>query len=250
MSFGLHSLLAMGLYFAAHAFRCVRLYILSLGSRRGGARLVAAHCLTAWPSAVIPFKAGELLRLAGFSAAVRSPLDGVAIWFIERLSDALALTALIIALSFMFPMSRQAMIILYLTSGFIVACAFGAWLTFEVLPFLRNDLLLRSRSRKGLVLLRFLHRVQVTLAAAQRLLIGRFSATLLAGFVIWGCEFAAIALFAIGAGASERSALNANFFAGDVHAIEQRLPVFVALSVIGVVILGTIIVRRWPRHES
>jgi hypothetical protein len=229
--------LALLLYFGGHVLRCARLYILSLGARRGGARLVAAHCLTAWASAVIPFKLGELLRIAGFGAAVRSPLNGAAIWMVERLSDAVALIVLILTMAWFTPVQGPGAIALAISIGFIIVFAGGAWMLTELTPFLRDDLLYRSRSPKGLWLLRVVNSIERAMAEAKVLLVGRFSATLLTALVIWTCEFAALALWA--------GALNATLdpFSSDQDAFAQRLPAFGALTLIGLTMAIVIFAR-------
>ena len=234
--------MALLLYLGAHGLRCVRLYILSLGERRGGARLVAAHCLTAWLNALIPFKLGEALRIATFGAAVRDPLSGMAIWLVERLSDALALTVLLAGLALLVPLGLTGRIVLAISGAFIVACAFGAWIALELVPFLRRDLLCRSRSNKGLALLKVIHRVEHAMAQARVLLVGRFSVTLLAAFLIWACELGAAALWSWHAAGEPGAALD--LLSTDPEALSQRTPVFVALTAIGVVLTGSIIVRR------
>ena len=143
------SLLALALYLGAHTFRCVRLYVLSLGERKGGARLVAAHCLTVWANAVIPFKLGEILRIAGFGAAMKSPTTGGSIWLIERFSDAVAILVVVGGVSLFFPPAQDTMIALGVAGGFILASCLGAWVLSEIVPFLRRDLILERFRTAG-----------------------------------------------------------------------------------------------------
>jgi hypothetical protein len=248
MQTALLSLLALVCYFGAHSFRCVRLYILSLGQRKHGARLVAAHCATVWANAIIPFKLGEFLRLATLSVAVKSPFSGGGIWLIERLSDAIAIIVLVLALSPAFPLVRDSMVALWLAAGFIGAIAFGAWMLMEAIPYLRDDLVLRSRSRKGMVALRLVHQLDLAMRQAKQLLVGRFSLTLLVGLMIWSLEFAAIALWSAGSG-EQRSLLSVLLSTSGSEATAQRLPVFIGFSIIGVVIFAGIVFRlRQQRH--
>ncbi|MDP3737443.1 MAG: hypothetical protein Q8R02_08635 [Hyphomonadaceae bacterium] len=208
---------------------------------------MAAHCLTVWASAIIPFKIGEIPRLAGFSIAVKSPFGGGGIWLIERLSDAVALVILVIGLSLFLPVAREAIVTLSITGGFISACALGGWILVEIIPFLRNHLVLRSRTPKGLFALKVVHQVELAMAQVRRLLTGRFSLTLLISLLIWSLEFMAVIFWGSTAGAG--ADLIAVLLSDQREALAQRTPVFAAFTLIGVAILGGVVMKRWRfRH--
>ena len=54
------------LYIGSHVLRMLRLIMLTIDERDKARPLVAAHGLTAFPGSLLPFKIGELLRLASF----------------------------------------------------------------------------------------------------------------------------------------------------------------------------------------
>ena len=233
------SLIALTLYFGAHAFRCVRLYTLSLGERKGGARLVATHCLTVWANAVIPFKLGEILRIAGFGIAMRSASAGAGIWLIERFSDAVAILVLVGGASLLLPEMEGTATTLGIAATFIVICCFVAWVMIETVPFLHADLVLRSRSRKGFLALQIVNQAEQSIEQARRLLVGRFSLTVLLGLIIWTLDLGAIVLWSLSAGTGAELA-HTFLLGGQEPAQTLRLPVFIAFTAIGFVFLGGI----------
>lgn len=242
-------ILPLGLYLASHLLRCARLYVLSLGERRGGARLVAVHCGTAWLGAVIPFKLGEVLRLGLFGAAVGSPVSGGSIWLIERLNDAISVVVLVITLSLVMPIAPGAYGALYVAGGFIIACVVGTIVLMETIPYLNRDLVLRSRSRKGLILLRVVRSVEAAFEHAKRLLIGRLTLTIVMSLMIWACEFAALAAWSWGTAHASQADLILVFLSDQSDTFAQRAPAFLLLTAIGAVIAIAIWLRvRGIRH--
>ncbi len=86
------------LYLCSHVLRMLRLVLLTLNERIKAFPLILAHTLTAFPSSFLPFKLGEILRLAGFFRVFEMRQKALAVWLAERFGDVLVITTFILGL--------------------------------------------------------------------------------------------------------------------------------------------------------
>jgi hypothetical protein len=184
------------LYGASHLCRMLRLAMLSLDQREHVPALLAAHGLTAFPSSFLPFKIGEILRLAAFLHVFPSRRKALAVWLAERCADVLVLAALMLGLSLfkvqLPPPMRTVFLLFLLTSVFGLLTLFAAAKTFV---YLNRHLVLSSTSRRGLALLRASHALRQLELMLLRSLEGRLTGLLLLSALIWLLEISALALF-------------------------------------------------------
>jgi len=192
---------------------------------------------------------GEFLRVGGFCGAMKSPSSGVSIWLIERFSDAVAIILLIGSASVLLTPGRDTVWTLALAGGFIVSCGVTAWMLVEVLPFLRKDLILRSRSKKGLIALRLVDYVENAVGQVRTLLVGRFSLTLLIGLAIWCLELGAMAMWSFSV--RGEFGLTTDFLLGLPSVMATyRIPVFALFTLIGIALLGGIVFKKWQTQHA
>ncbi|NYE61688.1 hypothetical protein FHW58_002895 [Duganella sp. 1224] len=184
------------LYFSSHLFRLARLAMLSLDQRAHVPALLAAHGLTAFPSSLLPFKIGEILRLAAFLRVFDDRRKALAVWLAERCADVLVLAALMLALSLfqvqLPPATRTVFLVFLLVSVFGLLGLFTVARTFV---YLNRHLVLNSSSARGLRLLRASHALRQLELALKRSLEGRLTGLLLLSALIWLLEISALALF-------------------------------------------------------
>lgn len=188
---------AIALYAGSHGVRMLRLGLLTLDQRDKALALASAHALTSFPSALIPFKIGEILRLASFRHVYGQWGKALAVWLAERFGDILVLAACILALYVLdvrLPESMRWVFLLFvLASVFGLLCLFAVATTFV---YLNRHLVLASHSTHGLRLLRASHAVRHLELSIQRSVEGRMSGLLLLSILVWALEIAAFALFA------------------------------------------------------
>lgn len=192
MDAGIGIALAATLYLTSQLLRVVRIAVLSLSDRRSMRRLVSWHLLTLWFGALLPFKLGELLRCGGFVALAQPRWSGAAIWAIERAADAITLLFLIGLLAILTPLGFEARPLvggLLLFSFLVVG---GGWTIRETLPFLHDDMLLRSRTRRGLLALRGVIALQNISNQVTAMISGRVGLVLLLSVGIWFCELTSL----------------------------------------------------------
>lgn len=184
------------LYMASHLFRMLRLALLSLEERDQAFELAAAHALTAFPSSFLPFKAGELLRLAALAFVYRRKRKALALWAAERFGDIAVLSTVILGM-YLFdvnvPDTMRTVFVLFLVVG--LAALFVLFAVAKTFVYLNRHLVLVSHSRHGLQLLRISHAVRQMEMDIYRCLDGRITAFLLLSALIWLLEIGALALF-------------------------------------------------------
>lgn len=189
-------LAVMALYGAAHLSRMLRLALLTLDQRDKAPALAAAHALTAFPSSLLPFKIGEILRLAALFHVYGDRRKALAVWLAERFGDLLVIAALILALYLLRVTVPPAMQLVFVL--FVVLSSFGLLALFAVAKtfvYLNRHLVLSSHSERGLALLRLSHTLRQLELDIYRTVEGRLTGVLLVSVLIWTLEIAALALF-------------------------------------------------------
>lgn len=184
------------LYLFSHVLRMLRLVLLTLDERSNAFALVSAHTLTAFPSSFLPFKLGEILRLAAFFRVFESRQKGLAVWLAERFGDVLVISAFILGLYLLNidvpPAMRTVFVLFVLASG---TALLGLFAIAKVFVYLNRHLVLTSLTPRGLVLLRTSHRLRGLELAIHKSLEGRFSGFLLLSVLVWSFEIMALSLF-------------------------------------------------------
>jgi len=193
-SFGIITLTVAAVFYTlGHVLRMARLTLLTLDERQASFDLVTAHALTAFPSSLIPFKLGEILRLSAFFHVYDGRQKALAVWVSERFGDVVVLTGLILCLylfNFEVPSSVRALFFI-----FVIASSLGLAIFFavtKVFVYLNRHLVLSSHTPRGLWILKASYALRAFEATIQRSIEGRLSALLLISMLIWGCEIAAV----------------------------------------------------------
>lgn len=83
-------------YVASHLMRYARLRVLFQEQRPSAVRLADAHIASAWISAILPFRLGELVRAWRFVAVAGRWRIGVAAYAMEKFFDAVVLLTLVV----------------------------------------------------------------------------------------------------------------------------------------------------------
>ncbi len=184
------------LYLCSHILRMLRLILLTLDKRNSAFPLVTAHALTALPSSFLPFKLGEVLRLAAFFRVFDTRQKAIAVWLAERFGDVLVITAFIFCLYLLDikvpPDMRAVVIIFVLASGIGLL---GLFAVAKVFVYLNRHLVLTSLSPRGLLLLRTSHALRSLETSFHNSLVGRVSGFLFLSVLIWFFEILALSLF-------------------------------------------------------
>lgn len=142
------------LYLGSHILRILRLVLLTLDDRGKAFPLSAAHTLTAFPSSFLPFKLGEILRLASFFHVFGKRQKALAVWLAERFGDVVVISTFILGLYIfdvqVVPAMRTVFVLFVLASGLSLL---GFFAVAKVFVYLNRHLVLTSHTPRGLTLL-------------------------------------------------------------------------------------------------
>lgn len=183
-------------YLCSHVFRLLRLAVLTLDERARIWPLMLAHVTTSFPNSVLPFKTGEVLRLASFFEVYDGRRKACAVWLAERLGDAAVIACFVLAL-YLFKVDvpasmRWVLIVFVLVAGLIFL---GLFAVAKVFVYLNRHLVLTSLSRRGLWLLRASHQLRSLEREISATVEGRLSGLLLLSVLIWSIEITALSMF-------------------------------------------------------
>lgn len=183
-------------YLFSHLFRIVRLAIITLDNRAKIVPLATVHILTALPTLLIPFKLGEIIRLASFFYVFKDSRKALAVWLVERLSDVMVLIlAILILYAAGISVSYQMKFIFIIFSIISIFFMIGLYAISRTFIYLNRFLVLTSRSKRGLVLLKISHTVWEFELTLKRIIYGRRSAIFLASVIIWMLEISALSIY-------------------------------------------------------
>lgn len=115
-------------YIASHLMRYARVLVLFREQRPPRTRLAEAHITSAWISAVLPFRLGELIRIAQFITVADRWRVGVAAYVMEKFLDAiLLLTLAVLAMRTSAPALLLPLVSLFamVVGGGLIAYAFA-----------------------------------------------------------------------------------------------------------------------------
>ncbi len=204
---------ACALYLVAHLLRALRLVVMIHDDRVGLRETFGAHFIAAGASLLIPFKLGELFRMAEVARLLRSPVRAALLVWSERVLDLLAITgAMLAALVFRKDLFESTALGVFLTLVVVAA----TFIAFYVMPeHLEGVKLLFIRRYTAPWSLRAVQAID----ASQRLLLHapdslrRRPATLITlTAMIWTLEVASLALFLPHAAGALGATLSATAF--------------------------------------
>lgn len=186
----------VAIYLCSHLFRMLRLALLTLDERSKILPLITAHVITAFPNSVLPFKVGEVLRLAAFARVYGGRQKAWAVWLAERLGDVIVISAFIVGL-YLFnvnvpPSMRAILVVFVVVAGTVL---FALFAIAKVFVYLNRHLVLTSVTRRGLALLRASYALRSLERDIARSVEGRLSGLLLLSVLIWSFEILALSLF-------------------------------------------------------
>lgn len=183
-------------YLISHAFRMLRLALLSLDERSKVPALLGAHVLTAFPGNVLPLKIGELLRLGSFFVVYDGRQKALAIWLTERFFDILVITAFMFCLYLLrVNMPESIRLIFFLFAAVSIFGLVGIFATSRVFIYLNRHLVLASTTSRGLRLLKASHKLRELEAQIKSSIEGRLSGVLLLTIFIWAMEVVTLVYF-------------------------------------------------------
>lgn len=190
---------AIAAYGVSHVLRIARLVMFFVFEKPSLVKLSAVHAWSAWLSALIPFKLGEIARAWAVTRLARKPAAGLSAYATEKVLDATVLLAAIFALTSGGYRDAAAGL---LAAILVIVILFGlaAYLTSRATSTeLRQLILTSSNSARGLRALSLLNVLEAAFRAFRQMLGGRVLLLFLLTIGIWTFDFTAFCLLAMGA---------------------------------------------------
>lgn len=183
-------------YTFSHILRMFRLLIISLNERKKAPYLMLVHGVTSFPSAFIPFKLGELFRILGFISVFNDKNKAFAIWLVERFSDIVVISIIILMLYlFKIPSSENTEIFLLFFLIISLFCVLTYLAISKAFIYLNSYLVLSSHSSRSLAILKISNIFKNLEEGISSAIEGRFYTIIFTTILIWLCEIVSICLF-------------------------------------------------------
>lgn len=204
---------ACSLYVLSHLLRALRLVVMIQDERVGLRETFTAHFVAAGASLFIPFKLGEVFRVAEVARLLRSPVRALLLVWSERVLDLLAITgAMLVALVFRRDLFESAALGIFLTLA-VVAGTFVAFLVMpEQLESVKLLLIRRYRGAWSLSVVRAVDATQRLLMHAPDAMKRRPATLISLTAIIWTLEVASLALLLPAAAGALGATLSATAF--------------------------------------
>ncbi len=183
------------LFFAAHIFKFTRFWLVLMEEKAlSFFDILFLYVRTTFVNLIIPFKLGELYRVAAVKHMSGSYKTGVLLVVIDRFFDTLALLALTLPFEVLFLKEADPVL------GLLFACLillFMCYLFFvPSFRYMNKYLITSRRSKRAMVLLDVIDKANEWYLYLRKLIRGRSPLVFLASLFGWGMEFAALKLFA------------------------------------------------------
>jgi hypothetical protein len=186
--------LAIAMYLGSHLLRALRLAILVGNPRVSVRRIGQVHLTTAAASLLLPFKLGEVFRIAELGHLLADVGFSVTVVWLERAFDFAVLTlvigVIVVAVPEYIPGIRM---LLAITVLFVAGTAMVFTVVAEGLPTLSLFVLRRYDGPRAVRVLRGLQWLREALALGPRMIVGKVATLFILSVAIWALELGALA---------------------------------------------------------
>jgi hypothetical protein len=187
---------AAALYALSHLLRYGRLLVLLMERQPTYGSLLAAHFISAWVSALLPFRIGEFYRLFKLSETSGSWRHGVAAYGVEKFLDAAFLLAFVV-ITLAVGAPGQPLVVLLVAMTSVVVLSIALYVLAEgSLAYAGRALLLWGRSARSLWALRLVAQGRELHVAVRSTVQQRGLPLLALTLAIWLLDFLAFSLLA------------------------------------------------------
>ena len=234
----------------AHVFKFIRFYLVLMEEKElAFFDILFLYVRTTFVNLIIPFKLGEIYRVAAVKHMTGFYKTGILLVVIDRFFDTLALLALTLPFELLF--TRGADPVLTLLFAALLFMLF-VYLSFKpTYDYLNGYLIMKKRSKRSMALLNVLDIANEWYLFLRKLIRGRSPLVFMASLLGWGMEFAALKLFA----SSLDSSFDINAFIQYINSLLSGGRSFTgsAYNLMGIVIFGimtVILCVEWQNRKG
>ena len=237
--FLLAGVLCLVWFLAIHTVKMFRMYLVLLESRIEFRRFIFAYCRTTLLNLVIPFKLGEIYRMAVFSRITKSAAVGIASVVVDRFFDTFALVLILIPLHVLDASGISAVSVFLVV--FVIFVIFVYVIFPSVYGYLNKYIIINRTSVRSMAVLRWLEILNSAYEYVKRLITVRYALMILMSFAAWvlegGLLFVISRLFDIGFGVSDFSDYITSILSTAYSELQRR---YTILSIVLMLILSVI----------
>ena len=188
-------LILLLLFFGAHLFKFIRFYLVLMEERElSFFDIMFLYVRTTFVNLVIPYKAGEIYRVAAVWHKTRSFKTGVLSVVVDRFFDTLSLLLIILPFQVFFMRSINPVTGILFAALIILIIAYLSY--YPSYRYLNRYLIMTKSSKRSLFLLDLLDRANEWYVFMRKLIRGRGALMILSSLTGWGLEFAALRVLA------------------------------------------------------
>ncbi|MBQ7563715.1 MAG: hypothetical protein IJT16_06970 [Lachnospiraceae bacterium] len=180
------------LYLLIHLFKMMRMYLVLIDQKIGFLRFVFAYCRTTLVNLAIPFKLGEVYRVAVFYRLSKSMEVGLLSVIVDRFFDTLGLVLIMLPLQLLYPdtvSSVSVFFVVFLAVIVFIYCIFP-----PTYRYLNRYIIINRGSPRSMAVLRSLSTLKVWYTYVKQLVSGRYAILLLMSLAAWAAEGGLIAI--------------------------------------------------------
>ena len=182
-------------FLVVHTIKMFRMYLVFLESRIRFSRFVFAYCRTTLANLIIPFKLGEIYRMAVFSRILKSAGMGIAGVIVDRFFDTMALVLILLPLHILYP-SKVSVVSVFLVV-FVVLIVF-VYATFpSAYRYLNRYIIINRGAGFSMTVLKWLEVLNLGYEHIRQLVKGRYALLTLMSFASWVLEGGLLYIVAI-----------------------------------------------------
>lgn len=181
------------LYFVSHVIRAVRMRVMLIEDTSSIKSVASVHFLTAWITAALPHKIGEVYRLYLFARLSKRSAVGIMAFALEKICDAFVLLVLAAIVCFG---GGGSVSFRFFVSGAVafLGMILVVWYALpDMIDYGRQLILTQSRSRRGILYLEWMRVAEKFYTVVEATLRFRFGLVLMLSFFCWGIDLLAFA---------------------------------------------------------
>ena len=175
------------LWFAViHAVKLFRMYLVLMEHKISFKRFVFAYCRTTLANLIIPFKIGEIYRMAVFSRITGKAGIGIAGVIADRFFDTMALVLILLPLHVLYPSGISAVSVFL--AVFVAVTIFVYMIFPSAYMNLNRYIIMHRDSKNSMAVLKWLEVLNSGYEYIRRLVRGKYALMLLMSFGAWVLE--------------------------------------------------------------
>lgn len=196
MDFSIRELIILvGILLVIHCLKLIRIYFILLEERIPLKRMIKIYVKTTFTSVVYPYKIGELFKMYSYGNEIKSYGKGITAVLIDKFYDAIILCSILIPYEIIKNKSISSLSFLLLVFIIVIIIIY---LTFDGnYKYLNNFCITKIKSKRSLIVLRLLERLNNIYEYAKGMLKGRQLILLFLTAIIWILESIFIILMGV-----------------------------------------------------